>query len=162
MEINFVQLDPSVKKDGKIILDMLKKFAGLSVTHSAGLSDSVQANLLPALSEHPVTRIYAAFKGKEPVAIAICFLGFSTFAAKPLLNIHDFFVDSNHQGEGIGKAFLDYLHKTAIELNCCKVTLEVYPENLKARGLYRACGFTGDGGHSLLPAGAVFFMSKPC
>ena len=55
----------------------------------ADLKANVQAGLASAMSGHPTTVVLIAFDGHKPVGIANCFLGFSTFAAKPLLNVHD-------------------------------------------------------------------------
>ena len=76
-----------------------------------------------------------------PVGFSICFLGFSTFLARPLLNIHDIFVDLSVRGRGIGAMLLERIEASARELNCCRITLEVREDNRVARGLYRKVGF---------------------
>ena len=73
--------------------------------------------------------------------VAVCFLGFSTFSAMPLLNIHDLAVRGEFQGTGVGGALLDSVAEKARTLGCCRVTLEVDQENPGARRLYERKGF---------------------
>ena len=46
------------------------------------LDADVRARLIRGLQEHPTTLIYLAFDEDNPVGAAVCFIGFSTFAAK--------------------------------------------------------------------------------
>jgi ribosomal protein S18 acetylase RimI-like enzyme len=90
----------------------------------------------------------------EPVGLAVCFTGFSTFAARPLLNLHDLAVAPSHRGKGVGRRLLAAVEDAARAAGCCKVTLEVRTDNLTAQKLYRALGY-GDG------AAPHHFWSKP-
>ena len=44
-----------------------------------------------------------AFDGDAPVGLVNCIEGFSTFACKPLVNVHDVAVLSSHRGRGIAE-----------------------------------------------------------
>ncbi len=77
----------------------------------------------------------------RPVGAAICFVGFSTFAARPVLNIHDLAVLPELRGAGIGTSLLEAASARARELDCCKLTLEVRKDNEGALALYRRFGF---------------------
>jgi len=79
--------------------------------------------------------------GDRPVGAAICFIGFSTFAAKLLINIHDFVVLPASRGKGVGRRLLDAVEGKARELGCCKLTLEVMDNNHHALRMYQAAGF---------------------
>ena len=68
-------------------------------------------------------------------------MGFSTFRAKPLINIHDIAVSPAARGQGIGRLLLTRIEQDARALGCCKVTLEVRSDNARAMGLYQAVGF---------------------
>jgi GNAT superfamily N-acetyltransferase len=89
------------------------------------LSDAVRRDLIPGLRQHPTTHVFLAYADDEAVVIAICFLGFSTFAARRLLYIMDYFVQPTHRGHGIDKLLLDTIANRARELGCCRLTLEV-------------------------------------
>jgi len=82
-----------------------------------------------------------AYDKNEVAGIATCFLGFSTFAAKTLINIHDLAVAPNHRGHGVPRALLDAVEAKARDIGCVKVTLEVQENNERALRVYSAAGF---------------------
>ena len=86
-------------------------------------------------SKHP------RFQGR---LFILSFRGFSTVAARPLLNIHDFAVAPEHRRRGLARALLAAVEEKAREIDCCKLTLEVLEHNLRAQGVYRAHGFEAD------------------
>ena len=110
----------------------------------AGLAPDVRARLGADLRER-IARgsalVLLAERGGEPVGVAICFVGYSTFRARPLLNLHDLAVLPAARGAGVGHALLDAVAARARALGCCKVTLEVREDNAVARGLYASAGF---------------------
>jgi ribosomal protein S18 acetylase RimI-like enzyme len=122
----------------------------------APLPVEVVARLIAGLRAHPTTLIFLAFVGERAVGIATCFGGFSTFAAKPLLNIHDLAVLAECRGHGIGRLLLDRVARKATELGCCKLTLEVLENNVKARNLYAAAGFS-QATYTEAAGGALFY-----
>ena len=87
-----------------------------------------------------------------------CFIGFSTFAARSLINIHDLHVTADHRRRGIGRHLLQAIEDDARELDCCKLTLEVQENNHPALALYRALGFVR--GQYQEEAGGVLFREK--
>ena len=84
------------------------------------LPDQVLKDLIPGLKNIPTSRIYIAYYEKEYAGMAVCFISFSTFYAKPLINIHDIMVMKEFRGNGMGTFHLRYIEKTAFEMNCCK------------------------------------------
>ena len=97
--------------------------------------------IVPGLRKHSSSLVLLAFAGEQPVGIANCFVGFSTFAAKPLVNIHDLAVMPGCRGQGIGRQLLEAAETKARELGCCKLTLEVRADNNRAREIYKQYGF---------------------
>ena len=125
----------------------------------APLPPDVRERLIPALRAHETTEILIAFVDGAPAGLAICFRGFSTFKAQPVLNIHDLSVQPEHRGSGVGLALLDATLARGRDLGCCKLTLEVHESNRHALEIYRRYGF---GGHQ---AGGdehhTLFLEKP-
>lgn len=105
------------------------------------LDPDVAARLVPALLEQPSALVLLALLDGRVVGIASCFFGFSTFSARPLLNVHDLAVLPEHQGRGIGRALLGAVEERACARGCCKLTLEVLETNHGARRLYHERGF---------------------
>ena len=120
------------------------------------LSDGARRELIPGLRQHPTTVILLAYAGDEPIGIAVCFRGFSTFAARPLLNVHDLAVLPPYRGQGVGRQLLDAVERKARDMGCCKVTLEVLENNHPARQLYESAGFA-QAQYQEAAGGALFF-----
>ena len=141
------------------VVELLDAYARDPKGDGKPLADDVKRELPAALQRHPTTHILLAYADDRPVGIAVCFLGFSTFAARPLLNLHDFAVLAEYRGQGIGRRFMEAVVAKARDLGCCKVTLEVDEHNERARRLYLAAGF----GQSdrILRFGQGLFMTKP-
>lgn len=107
------------------------------------LQDEVQQNLASALQKRPEAVVVLAFEDKEPVGLAICMEGFSTFSCKPLMNIHDVFVAAAFRGQGVSRRLFERVEDIAKTRGCCKLTLEVLEGNQIAQAAYSKFGFSG-------------------
>ncbi len=109
------------------------------------MAQDVKERLIPGLKAHRAAFIFLAYRDNtndpQPVGIANCFMGFSTFAAKPLINIHDLAVVPTARRTGVGRKLLDAVTAKAKSLDCCAITLEVRDDNPAAQKLYAAYGF---------------------
>jgi ribosomal protein S18 acetylase RimI-like enzyme len=130
------------------VKELINAYARDSMGNGAPLSQDVLDRLIPGLRNHPTTLIFLAYLDEpavggddRAVGIAVCFRGFSTFHARPLINIHDLAVLPEHRGRGIGRALLSAVEEHARSLDCCKLTLEVLENNRPARALYGKLGF---------------------
>lgn len=156
--VEIVEADLDRPEHQRAVLDLTSAYATDAMGNGKPLSESVRAALIPGLREQPTLLILLAYLDGQPIGIATCFRGFSTFAAKPLINIHDLAVLPPHRGHGVGRRLLAAVERKAQALGCCKVTLEVSENNRRARGLYEAAGFAqtvyAEG------AGGALFFSK--
>ncbi len=91
---------------------------------------------------HPCSIILFAIVNGKYAGLCTCFFAYSTFLAKPLLNIHDIYIEESLRGHGIGKKMVKAVEGVAERNNCGKITLEVRKDNLNARDLYKSQGFT--------------------
>jgi ribosomal protein S18 acetylase RimI-like enzyme len=158
MPIRIVEADLSLSQHQEAVLAMVDAYSRDPMGNGRPLDSDVRARLIRGLQEHPTTLIFLAFDEDNPVGAAVCFIGFSTFAAKPLINIHDFVVLPAARGKGVGRRLLEAVEKTR-KLGCCKVTLEVMDNNHQALQMYQAAGFVR---YALQEeAGTAIFMSKP-
>jgi GNAT superfamily N-acetyltransferase len=156
--IRTVQADLDRPDHQAAVLAMVDAYSRDPMGDGAPLSAEARAQLIPGLRRHPTTLVFLAYDGDVPVGVAVCFLGFSTFAAKPLVNLHDVAVIPTHRGRGVGRALLAAVEAKARELGCCKLTLEVLDQNHRALRTYTAAGFKR---YSLQPgAGDAIFLAK--
>ena len=125
------------------IINLLNEYARDEMGGGAALSAFVKDNLIAELRKRQGAHVVLAFEGDTPAGLAICFEGFSTFACKPLLNIHDIVVGKAYRGRGISKLLLAKAEEIALNLGCCKLTLEVLEGNTVAQAAYKASGFAG-------------------
>lgn len=141
--------------DRQALVALLDGYARDPMGGGQPLAPAVAARLPGALAEHPTARVWLALApAGEPAGLAVCFVGFSTFAAQPLLNLHDLAVLPEHRGRGVGRLLLATIEAAARAMGCCKLTLEVRDDNRTAQRLYRALGY-GDG------AAPYRFLTKP-
>ncbi len=122
------------------------------------LSADVCSRLTDALAETRGAFSLIARVDGRPAGIANCLTGFSTFAARPLVNVHDIGVLPEYRGRGVAKALFAAIEDEARARGACKVTLEVLSGNEPAKALYSALGY---GQYALDPAaGTAQFWEK--
>lgn len=141
MPLEIRRADLASAADAAAVITVLDSYASDPRGGSQPLSAPVRARLIPGLKSHPTTRIWLAWDAGQAIGLCVGFLGFSTFQARPLLNIHDLAVVPGRRGGGVGRALLGAAEAHAREAGCCKLTLEVQDGNTPARGLYERCGF---------------------
>lgn len=103
--------------------------------------DSEQ-ELLHGLRGHPSSVVYFVCHNDTVAGMAVCFVGFSTFKAKRLLNIHDLILFKDYRNKGIGTWFLKRIAEEVSKIGYCKLTLEVRTDNESAKKVYRKAGFS--------------------
>lgn len=140
------------------VLHLLDTYSGDPFGDGHPLSEEARRNVIAGLRQHPTTLVFLAYHESEPVGLAICFRGYSTFAARPLINISDYYVSPSSRGQGIGRLLLQAVEQKARELGCCRLTLEVQENNQRAQRVYSAAGFAQAMHHP--EAGGALFFSK--
>lgn len=146
--------DRTHEQQMQMAVDLLDHYARDPMGMAGPLDPAVKRRLLADLSSRVDCAIYMAWRDNQALGLAICFEGYSTFAARPLMNIHDLVVLESHRRQGIGRMLLEAVEADARTRGCCKVTLEVRQDNPRAMQLYRNLGF-GPGEADYL------FWSKP-
>jgi GNAT superfamily N-acetyltransferase len=143
MMIEILEADLNVQTHAEALIQLMDAYALDPMGGGQGLSDDVKVNLPIELAKRKTTHVILAFVDAKPAGLLVCIEGFSTFACKPLLNIHDVIVDSPYRGKGLSKRLLQKAEAIALSLGCCKLTLEVLEGNLVAQSAYKAFGFSG-------------------
>jgi GNAT superfamily N-acetyltransferase len=155
MSVKVVPLDLYDLAQAEIWLELLDHYAQDPMGGSDGLSDYAKLNLVRTIREVPGFHGALAWLDGKAVGLIDCFAGFSTFAALPLLNVHDIVVRQGLRGQGIGQALLAWAEARARQLGCCKLTLEILSGNTRAMASYEHAGYAPyvldpAAGHALL------------
>jgi GNAT superfamily N-acetyltransferase len=141
--VTVMEADLTCPEHQAAVVELTDSYARDVMGGGQPLPDEVKRGLIPALREHPTTLIFLAYHEGKAVGIATCFIGFTTFEARRLLNLHDLAVLPAYRGRGVGRELLGTVERKARALGCCKITLEVLEGNARARRMYEAAGFEG-------------------
>lgn len=144
--------------DAAAIVELMSQYSRDEMGGGEEITDTVKNNLVPALAKVPGAFTVLAKVNDHAVGLINCFMGFSTFKAKPLINIHDVVVSLDYRGLRISQQMLAKVEQVALQRGCCKLTLEVLEGNSIAQQAYVNFGFAG---YELDPSlGGAFFWQK--
>ena len=152
------RVDYSNAKDAQALVFLLDAYAQDPMGGGEALQSETTARLCADMARIPGAVSFIAWLDDQPIGLINCFEGYSTFKAKPLLNVHDIAVLGSHRGQGVGQALLQAAESHARSRGCCKLTLEVLSGNAPAMSSYKRFGFEQ---YELDPAaGQAQFMQK--
>ncbi len=143
MQVQIIEADLLNAKHAAAVEQLLDEYAHDPLEGGKGLAQDVLVQLVDQLQNASMRLVLLAKVGDTFAGIAVCFWGFSTFAARPAINIHDLAVSATCRGRGVGSALLADVESRARAADCCRITLEVKAANHDARRLYTRKGFTG-------------------
>jgi GNAT superfamily N-acetyltransferase len=125
--------------DAPLIVDMIRELAEferqldqVDITPDDLVRDGFGAN--------PLFHAFIAEWNGQPVAYALYFFTYSTWAGRPSLFVEDLFVRAQFRNKGIGKSLLRRLAVIARERNCYGMRWEVLHWNTPAIEFYRSLG----------------------
>lgn len=133
------------QNDALAIVTLLDAYASEPAGGGEPLGAEVKARLVSEMALRPQLFSVLAWAEdgatRRAVGLINCVEGFSTFAAKPLVNVHDVVVLANYRGKGVARTMFDCVEHEARRRGACKLTLEVLTGNEPARRLYAKQGF---------------------
>ena len=158
IDLRVVRADYADPRHAQALVAMLDAYARDPAGGATPLGDFTRTHLVSSLAARPQAFSVLAFDGDQAVGLANCIEGFSTFACRPLVNVHDLAVLFSHRGKGLGERMLALVEQIARERKACKITLEVLSGNHSANRLYSRVGFAA---YQLDPAmGYAQFLQK--
>ncbi|HMN20176.1 MAG TPA: GNAT family N-acetyltransferase [Ottowia sp.] len=154
-QVTVRRVDYASAPDRAALVALLDAYARDPMGGGVALADEVKARLCDDLARLATAASFIAWMDREPVGLVNTFAGYSTFKARPLLNVHDIAVLPAHRGRGIAQALLGACEAHARQQGCCKLTLEVLQGNTRALRSYARFGFAPyvldpDAGQALL------------
>ncbi len=159
MSIEIREANLADPADAEAFLQALNTYALDIMGGGKALDADVARRLTPALAAHPGAHVLLAWSEGRVAGFSTCFIGFSTFAARPLLNVHDLAVAPDFRRRGVARALLTRAEELARSKGCVKLSLEVLEDNAGARDLYESFGFRD---YELGGARRrTFFLTKP-
>ena len=123
------------------IVSLMDSYARDPMGGGQGLAEEVKEALVNELAKRSFAFSVLCYVGTVPAGLTNCFEGFSTFAAKPLINVHDIVVHPDFRGRNLSQTMLAKVEQIARNRSCCKITLEVLSGNSVAQQAYRKFGF---------------------
>lgn len=137
--------------------EMLNHYAMDPMGGGEDLSTSVLEKVCSDLNHWPGAFSFMAVDDEnpdKPLGLINCFLAYSTFKAKHILNVHDIVVKRESRHQGLGRKMLMHVEEHAKNIGCCKLTLEVLDRNTEALRAYHSFGFEryqlqADKGHAV-------------
>lgn len=141
MNITFTYCDFENPIHLKALASMVNLYMADPMGGDRQLSKIEQLRMVDGLANHPTAVVLLQMWEDEIVGYAVGFVNFSTFNARPMFNIHDFFVMTDYRCLGLGKMLMQQLLQIAYEKKCNKITLEVRLDNMVAQHIYRSAGF---------------------
>jgi len=158
MTVQIIQANYTDPVHAAALVNVLDAYARDPAGGGAPLSAYAREHVVPMLVLRPQVFSVLAFDAAQAVGLVNCVEGFSTFAARPLVNVHDVAVLDSHRGRGIAVQMLALAEQLARARGACKLTLEVLQGNQTARRLYHRLGFAD---YQLEPTlGVALFMQK--
>ncbi len=108
--------------------------------HARGTADSFAEQLF---GMRPAAYAMVAEVDAQIVGLALWFYNFSTFACSRGLYVEDVYVEPQHRGAGIGRAFFRAMAQRALEQGCARMEWSVLDWNTDAIAFYRGLGAVG-------------------
>lgn len=141
MDFEIVPVDYSNAQQSAELIMLLNAYASDPMGGGEAIPAEVTSVLPARLKEFPSAFSLIAYADGTPAGLANCFYGFSTFAARKLINIHDLMVQTSFRGKGLSQKLLAAVESIARDNDCCKITLEVLANNTVAKNSYQKFGF---------------------
>ena len=116
MNLEILEADLNNPRHAEAILQLVDEYARLPIGQGSPLTAKVSEQLVPGLRRHPGTLVFLAWLDRRAVGIAVCMTGFSTFTAKPLINIHDLAVTVGCRRRGVGRRLLKAVEAKAPQI----------------------------------------------
>lgn len=137
----FVQVDLNNEVHCEHLLRLVNDYMADGIGLGEPMPDHLGPKIIEGLKKHLGYVGFFVQVGDDFAALANCNLNFSTWKAKPLINIHDFIVSPDFRKQGVGLFLLDKIADYASKEGYCRINLEVSHDNYKAQNLYKKAGF---------------------
>lgn len=141
MDIKIVNVDYSNSQQANHLVWILNEYAKIPEAGGKGLNDFAKKNVVKELQKLSGAFSLLAYIDNNPVGLTNIYTLFSTFVCKPVFYLSDVFVVPEYRRQGICQKLLNKVEEIANEKDVCRITLQVFEHNEKARKSYKKFGF---------------------
>lgn len=124
------------------LIKLLNDYINDPMGNNRPMRKELAPRIISGLKKHSGFLGFFVLADDQFVGLANCNINFSTFQAKPIINIHDFIVAPEYRKMGAGSFLLNAVIKYASLNGFCRINLEVRKDNLAAKSLYKKMGFS--------------------
>ena len=142
MELSIIQVDLQNPVHCTQVIKLLNDYMNDHMGNNRPMPKELGPQIIAGLKQHSGFLGFFVMSGDQFAGLANCNINFSTFQAKPLINIHDFIVAPECRSMGAGQFLLEGIINYASQNGYCRVNLEVREDNLTAKSLYHKMGFS--------------------
>lgn len=134
-----LRIVPATEPDVPLILEFIRELAEYEklLDRVEATEERLRETLFGA---EPAASCVVAYLGERPVAFALFYFSYSTFAGLPGLYLEDLFVKPDVRGLGIGRALFRHLANLAKKKGCWRIEWAVLHWNKSAIGFYESIG----------------------
>jgi GNAT superfamily N-acetyltransferase len=134
-----VSVRRAVAGDEREVLRLIVALA--TYEHQRDAVTATEASLTETLfNPNPQVFAHLAELNGRAVGLALWFLTYSTWTARPSLYVEDIYVDEGCRGRGIGRRLFEVLGEEAAARNCARIDWAVLDWNDSAMAFYRRLG----------------------
>ena len=106
-KIQIIEGDLNNAEHAESFLRLTAAYMADPMGESEAWTEDQRSTVVREMKDHPCALILFAKEEGKFVGICTCFYAYSTFLAKPLLNIHDIYVEESSRGKGVGKKLVE-------------------------------------------------------
>jgi len=142
MELSILNVDLQNPLHCDQVIKLLNDYMNDPMGNNNPMPKGLGPQIISGLKHHSGFLGFFVMAGDQFAGLANCNINFSTFQAKPLINIHDFIIAPECRNIGAGHFLLRGIINYATQNGFCRVNLEVREDNLTAKSLYKKMGFS--------------------
>jgi ribosomal protein S18 acetylase RimI-like enzyme len=141
MELSIQQVDLQNKVHCTQLIKLLNDYMNDPMGKNSPMEEGLAPRIIAGLQTYAGYLGFFVMAGDHYAGLANCNQNFSTFKARPILNIHDFIVAPECRSIGAGRFLMKGVLDYASGKGFCRVNLEVREDNHAAKALYQKMGF---------------------
>ena len=142
MELSILNVDLRNPLHCDQVIKLLNDYMNDPMGNNNPMPKGLAPQIISGLKKHCGFLGFFVLADDQFAGLANCNMNFSTFQAKPLINIHDFIVAPEFRKIGAGGFLIQGVLDYASGNGFCRVNLEVREDNYPAKSLYKKMGFS--------------------